>query len=118
MNAPIKRRLLSFREIAQLLGVSERYIYNRVHRKAERKFPIKPKRIGRLIRFHIDDIDEFLNSLLLTAGRDGAKAPFIHCNYPQSPTRHAGYKAFRLYQQNGSGNGRVTPDLVQLLPLE
>jgi predicted DNA-binding transcriptional regulator AlpA len=49
MNAPIKKKLLSVREVAQLLGVSERYIYNRVHLKAERKFPIKPKRIGRLI---------------------------------------------------------------------
>ena len=49
MNAPIKKKLLSVREVAQLLGVSKRYIYNRVHRRAERKFPIKPKRIGRLI---------------------------------------------------------------------
>ena len=63
MNQTIKKRLLSVRETAELLGISDRYIYNRVHRKAKRKFPIKPKRIGRLVKFDRLDIDAFLETL-------------------------------------------------------
>jgi excisionase family DNA binding protein len=63
MNQTIKKRLLSVKETAVILGISDRYIYNRVHRKAKRKFPIKPKRIGRLVKFDRRDVEAFLESL-------------------------------------------------------
>ena len=59
---PIKR-LLSVKETAAILGISPRTIYNNIHRKAEQKFPIKPKRVGRLVKFERRDIDEYIDSL-------------------------------------------------------
>jgi len=61
-NKPIKR-LLSAEETARYLGISVRTIYNRIGRKAEKPFPVKPKRIGRLIRFDLQDLDRYIESL-------------------------------------------------------
>lgn len=58
-----KKRLLSVNETAEYLGISPRTIYNSIGRKATSKFPIKPKRIGRLVKFDIYDIDNYLNSI-------------------------------------------------------
>lgn len=59
----VGKRLLNVKETACLLGISERTIYNKVGRKAKKKFPIKPKRIGRLVKFDIKDIKAYLDSL-------------------------------------------------------
>jgi predicted DNA-binding transcriptional regulator AlpA len=59
----IEKRLLSLNETARLLGLSPRTIYNQTGRKAKRKFPIKPKRIGKLIKFDIRDIERYIASL-------------------------------------------------------
>jgi excisionase family DNA binding protein len=57
------KRLLSVEETAFYLGISPRTIYNQIGRKAKKKFPIKPKRIGRLVKFDVQDIEAYINSL-------------------------------------------------------
>jgi len=57
------KRLLTVDEMASYLGISPRTIYNMTCRKAKKKFPIKPLRIGKCIRFDIDDINNYLKSL-------------------------------------------------------
>jgi predicted DNA-binding transcriptional regulator AlpA len=56
-------RLVTVRELSKMLGISPRTIYNGTHRRAKKKFPIKPKRIGKLIRFDVRDIEAYINSL-------------------------------------------------------
>ncbi len=55
MNKPESRtkRLLSVEETASYLGISARTIYNRVAPKSKNPFPVRPKRIGKLVRFDI-----------------------------------------------------------------
>lgn len=57
------RRLLSVEETAAYLGISPRTIYNKIGRKAKNKFPVKPKRIGKLVKFDLRDLDAFIESL-------------------------------------------------------
>jgi excisionase family DNA binding protein len=57
------KRLLNIKEAAQFLGISERTIYNGICRKSRRPFPIKPKRIGRVVRFDIQDLEKYIESL-------------------------------------------------------
>jgi excisionase family DNA binding protein len=57
------RRLLSVEETAQYLSLSPRTIYNAIAPKSKRPFPVKPKRIGKLVRFDIRDLDRYVNSL-------------------------------------------------------
>ena len=59
----IQRRLLSVEETANYLGLSPRTIYNGVHRKAKKPFPVKPKRIGKLVKFDRLDLDKYIESL-------------------------------------------------------
>lgn len=56
-------RLLSVKETAFLLGISPRTIYNQVGRRAKNCFPIKPKRIGRLVKFDLRDIVAYIDSI-------------------------------------------------------
>ncbi len=57
------RRLLGIWEVANLLGISPKTIYNRVGRKSKRPFPVKPKRVGRLVKFDRQDVDRYIASL-------------------------------------------------------
>jgi len=59
----IQKRLLSVEETAQYLGLSKRTIYNGVHRKSKKPFPVKPKRIGKLVKFDRRDLDKYIESL-------------------------------------------------------
>ena len=59
----IPKRLLSVEETAFYLGISDRTIYNQTCRKAKKRFPIKPKRIGSRILFDIRDIERYVDSL-------------------------------------------------------
>ena len=59
----IEKRLLSVEETASYLGISERTIYNQIAPKAKRRFPVKCKRVGKLIRFDIKALDAFIDSL-------------------------------------------------------
>ncbi|MDI9541866.1 MAG: helix-turn-helix domain-containing protein [Pseudomonadota bacterium] len=60
---PAEKRLLSVEETAEILGISPRTIYNQIHRKASRPFPIKPKRVGRLVKFKSEDVTSYIDSL-------------------------------------------------------
>jgi excisionase family DNA binding protein len=59
---PLKKRL-TVEEAAAYLNISPRTIYNGICRKAKRPFPIRVRRIGRLCRFHIDDLARNIDSL-------------------------------------------------------
>ena len=57
------KRLLSIKETAIYLGLSPRTLYNAVAPKSKVPFPVKPKRIGKLVRFDIRDLDKYVDSL-------------------------------------------------------
>lgn len=59
----IAKRLLSVEETATYLGISPRTIYNQIGRKSKRKFPVKPKRIGKLVKFDIRDLDQYIEKI-------------------------------------------------------
>ena len=56
-------RLLTIKEVAELLRISPRTIYNQVRKNADRMFPIPVKRIGKLIRFRSKDVQRFIDKL-------------------------------------------------------
>ena len=62
-NKQIMKRLLSVEETALYLGISCRTIYNRVSRKAKKPFPVKAKRIGKLVKFDLQDLDKYIDTL-------------------------------------------------------
>ena len=62
MKVPPKR-LLSAQETADYLGISVRTLYNQTSRRAKVEFPVKPKRIGKLLKFDIKDLDSYIDSL-------------------------------------------------------
>lgn len=56
------RRLLTPEELAEYLGgISVRTIYNGCSRKSKRPFPIRPVRIGKLLRFDKRIVDEWIS---------------------------------------------------------
>ena len=59
----MKKRLLTIPETAAYLNLSERTLYNRVAPKAKDPFPVKAKRIGKLLRFDKRDLDDYIDSL-------------------------------------------------------
>ncbi len=60
---PVKRRLMSVEETAEYLGISPRTIYNRICHGTKNPFPIRVRRIGKLIKFDINDIEAYVDSL-------------------------------------------------------
>jgi predicted DNA-binding transcriptional regulator AlpA len=58
-----KKRLLNVRETADYLGLAPRTIYNGIAPKAERPFPVKPKRWGRKVLFDLADLDAYVDGL-------------------------------------------------------
>lgn len=63
MAEKLTKRLLSVSETAQYLGLSPRTLYNAVARKSKNPFPVKPKRIGKLVKFDIKDLEIYIESL-------------------------------------------------------
>ena len=57
------RKLLDVKDVAEWLGISERTIYNRVRPNATDPFPIKPKRVGKLLRFDPVDVQRYIDGL-------------------------------------------------------
>lgn len=57
------KRLLSISETAVYLGLSPRTIYNAIAPKSKRPFPVKAKRIGKLVRFDVKDLDVYVDSI-------------------------------------------------------
>ena len=56
-------RLLSVEEAATYLGISPRTIYNQCHRKATKRFAVRPRRIGRRVLFTVKDLEAYVDSL-------------------------------------------------------
>ena len=56
-------RLMSVEEAAEYLNVSPRTLYNRIAPKAKNPFPVRPKRIGKLVKFDRIQLDEWIDSL-------------------------------------------------------
>ena len=61
--APIRKRLLSVEEAAVYLGISPRSIYNQIHRNAKKKFPVRHFRHGKLVKFDIFDMEEYVEKM-------------------------------------------------------
>ena len=59
----ISKRLLSVEEAATYLGISPRTIYNQCHRKATKRFAVRPRRIGRRVLFSVKDLEVYVDSL-------------------------------------------------------
>lgn len=57
-NIVEKRRLLNINEVAGILGLSVKTIYNQI---SEGRFPIKVKKVGKAVRFDSDDVQEYLD---------------------------------------------------------
>ena len=57
------RRLLTVQETATYLGLSPRTIYNAITPRSKNPFPVKAKRIGKAVRFDIEDLDRYIKSL-------------------------------------------------------
>lgn len=57
------KRLLSVEETATYLGISPRTIYNQVGPKAKNPFPVKCKRVGKLVKFDVYDLNKYIESI-------------------------------------------------------
>ena len=62
MKTPVKR-LLSAKETAEYLGIAVRTLYNQTSRNAKVKFPVKPKKIGKWLKFDIQELDAYIDNL-------------------------------------------------------
>jgi len=62
----MERRLLDIKSAAHYLGIAEKSIRNRLGPKAERPFPVRPRRIGKRVLFDRKDLDNFIDSLIET----------------------------------------------------
>jgi len=54
--------LLSPQELAKLLGISVRSIYNKTSKKSDKMFPIPHVKIGKLLRFRVEDVAQYLEN--------------------------------------------------------
>ena len=55
--------LLTINEVAEILQISPRSIYNQVRKKADKQFPIRVRRVGKLIRFDRKDVEKYIADL-------------------------------------------------------
>jgi excisionase family DNA binding protein len=62
-SASSRKRLLSVGEAAFYLSISPRTLYSAVAPKSKKPFPVKAKRMGKLVRFDIKDLDRYVDSL-------------------------------------------------------
>lgn len=56
-------RLLNINDAAKYLGIAPKTLRNRLGPKAENPFPVKPKRIGKMVLFDLKALDAFIDSL-------------------------------------------------------
>lgn len=57
------KRLLTVEEAGIYLSLAPRTIYNGIAPKSKKPFPVRPKHLGRSVRFDIHDLDKFVKSL-------------------------------------------------------
>jgi len=55
-------RLLTMMQSARFLNISVQTLYNRIAPKAKNPFPVQPIRIGKSVRFDIEDLKKFIES--------------------------------------------------------
>jgi excisionase family DNA binding protein len=55
-------RLLTVKQAARWLNISDRTLYNQIGPKAKKRFPVKPIRVGKSIRFDVEDLNRFIES--------------------------------------------------------
>ena len=63
MERKKQKRWYSAKEAADYVGISIRSLYNMTGPKAKRKFPVRPRRVGRLLKFDIRELESYLESL-------------------------------------------------------
>jgi excisionase family DNA binding protein len=61
--ADIQKRLYSVEEAAQFLGLQPRTIYNGIAPKSKRPFPVHAKRVGKLVKFDVRDLEKYIEGL-------------------------------------------------------
>lgn len=59
-NKTDDRKLLSVTEVAKRFGLAKKTVYNQL---SQGLFPVKHKKIGRLVRFDSTEVEKFIESL-------------------------------------------------------
>ncbi|UCE50834.1 MAG: helix-turn-helix domain-containing protein [Desulfobacterales bacterium] len=59
----MEARLLSINDTAKYIGIAPKTLRNRICRKSENPFPVKPKRIGKKVLFDRKDLDKWIDSI-------------------------------------------------------
>ncbi len=57
------KRLLSIEETPEYIGISARTIYNQLSRNAKKPFPVRHRKIGKLIKFDIYDLNAYIDGV-------------------------------------------------------
>jgi predicted DNA-binding transcriptional regulator AlpA len=55
-----RQRLINISELSHIIGINQKTIYNQL---SAGTFPIPTRKIGRLLRWNIKDVDKFINKL-------------------------------------------------------
>ncbi len=58
-----KKQLLTVEEVAKALKISVRTIYSRCAPKSKDPFPIRVRRFGKLLRFELQDVNDYIDTL-------------------------------------------------------
>jgi predicted DNA-binding transcriptional regulator AlpA len=61
----MEKRLLSVRELSEYVGLSPQTIYNKINRG---NFPIPYKKVFGLLKWEMEEVNDFLNKLTLQGG--------------------------------------------------
>jgi predicted DNA-binding transcriptional regulator AlpA len=61
----MEKRLLSVRELSEYVGLSPQTIYNKINRG---NFPIPYKKVFGLLKWEMEEVNDFLNKLALQGG--------------------------------------------------
>jgi predicted DNA-binding transcriptional regulator AlpA len=64
----MQKRLLSVRELSEYVGLSPQTIYNKINRG---NFPIPYKKVFGLLKWEMEEVNDFLNKLVLQGGDAG-----------------------------------------------
>jgi predicted DNA-binding transcriptional regulator AlpA len=64
----MEKRLISVRELSQYVGLSPQTIYNKINRG---NFPIPYKKVFGLLKWEMEEVNDFLNKLALQGGDAG-----------------------------------------------
>ena len=61
----MEKRLLSVKELSEYIGLSRQTIYNKINRG---NFPIPYKKMFGLLKWEMEEVNDFLNKLALQGG--------------------------------------------------